>query len=107
MDVRIEADFSEVDKFFEDGEWNVESAMIDAGKNAIEFAESNGNYRDHTLTLRSSNKYDVDRTGLKLYNDAKALNGEYYATFVESKGFDVLSSAALHAERELKDMFEK
>ncbi len=107
MDVRIDADFSDVDNFFDEGTWEVESAMIDAGANAVNYAEANGNYQDHTFTLRRSNKYDVDESGLTLYNDAKSPEGYNYASNVESKGFDVLGNAALNAERELKDKFEQ
>jgi hypothetical protein len=51
--------------------------------------------------LRTSNDYDVDKDGLTLKNEAE------YASFVESKGYDVLSSAALFAEKRLKEEFEK
>ena len=44
---------------------------------------------------------DVDKDGLTLKNEAE------YASFVESKGYDVLSGAALHAEKRLKEEFEK
>ena len=98
MDVR--GDFSDVDKFLKDGEWEVQKKMIDVGKEAVDYAEEHGNYQDHTLTLRTSNKYDVDETGLTLTNEAE------YASYVESKGYDVLSGAALYAEKKLKEEFE-
>jgi len=69
----------------------------------VKYAEEHGDYQDHTLTLRTSNDYDVDKDGLTLKNEAE------YASFVESKGFDVfdvLSSAALYAEKRLKEEFE-
>ena len=53
------------------------------------------------VTLRTSNDYDVNKDGLTLKNEAE------YASFVESKGYDVLSSAALFAEKRLKEEFEK
>lgn len=96
----IDADFSDVDKFFDDGEWEVESAMIDVGDEAVKDAEESGNYQDHTLTLRTSNGYDVDKDGLTLENTAD------YASYVEAKGYDVLSSPALRAEKKLKELFE-
>jgi len=74
---------------------------IDVGDEAVKYAEENGDYQDHTLTLRTSNDYDVDKDGLTLKNEAE------YASFVESKGYDVLSSAALYAEKRLKEEFEK
>ena len=97
----VDADFSDVDQFFRDGEWEVEKKMIDVGDEAVIYAEVNGDYQDHTLTLRTSNDYDVDKDGLTLKNEAE------YASFVESKGFEVLSGAALYAEKRLKEEFEK
>lgn len=107
MDLKCKADFSDVDEFFSDGEWEVEKAMIDAGDNAVKYAEEHGDYQDHTLTLRTSNKFDVEKDRLILYNDATAPNGYPYAAKVESKGYDVLSGAALEAEKELKEKFER
>ena len=106
MDLKCETDFSDVDSFFSDGEWEVEKAMIDVGDNAVKYAEEHGDYQDHPLTLRTSNKFDVEKDRLILYNDATAPNGYQYAAKVESK-HDVLSGAALNAERELKEKFER
>ena len=97
----VDFDFSDVDQFLKDGEWEVQKKMIDIGNEAVKYAEEHGNYQDHTLTLRTSNVYDVDETGLTLKNEAE------YASFVESKGYDVASSAALYAEKRLKEEFEK
>lgn len=52
----VDFDFSDVEKFFDDGKWDVEKKMIDAGDDAVKFAEEHGTYQDHTLTLRTSNK---------------------------------------------------
>lgn len=103
----VDFDFSDVDSFFDEGEWEVEKKMIDEGDEAVKYAEEHGNYQDHTLTLRTSNKYDVDKDGLTLYNDAASPRGYNYASNVESKGYDVLSGAALYAEKQLKEEFEK
>lgn len=105
--VGVDADFSDVEDFFDEGEWEVEKKMIDVGDEAVKYAEEYGNYQDHTLTLRTSNKYDVDKDGLTLYNDAASPKGYNYASNVESKGYDVLSGAALYAEKQLKEEFEK
>ena len=48
----------------------------------------------------------MDKDGLTLYNDAESPKGYNYASNVESKGFDVLSGAALYAEKRLKEEFE-
>jgi hypothetical protein len=100
MDVRCDADFSDVDQYLKDGEWEVQKKMIDVGDEATNYAKRNGNYQDRTGHLRASNDYDVDETGLTLKNEAE------YASFVESKGYDVLSSAALYAEKRLKEEIE-
>ena len=96
----VESDFSDVDQFFDDVEWEVEKGMIDVGDAAVKDAEENGTYQDHTLILRTSNTYDVDKDGLTLENTAD------YASYVEAKGFEVLSGSALRAEKKLKEMFE-
>lgn len=100
MDIRVDADFSDEVQFFGEGEWEVEKAMIDVGDAAVKDAEESGTYQDHTLTLRTSNQFDVDKDGLTLENTAD------YASYVEAKGFDVLGSSALRAEKKLKEMFE-
>lgn len=94
-------DFSDIDKFIEAEKWKVQKKMIDVGDDAVKKAENDGNYEDHTLTLRTSNEYDVDEDGLTLKNTAE------YASYVESKGFEVLSGAALYAEKQLKKEFER
>lgn len=96
----IDSDFSDVDEFFDEGEWEVQKAMIDVGDAAVKDAEESGNYQDHTLVLRTSNGYDVDKDGLTLENTAD------YASYVEAKGFEVLSGSALRAEKKLKEIFE-
>ncbi len=98
--VGVDFDFSDVDDFLNKGEWEVEKKMIDVGDEAVKYAEEHGDYQDRTLILRTSNDYDVDESGLTLKNEAE------YASFVESKGFDVLSGAALYAEKRLKEEFE-
>ena len=62
----VDFDFSDVDSFFNEGEWEVEKKIIDVGDEAVKYAEEHGNYQDHTLTLRTSNDYDVDKDGLTL-----------------------------------------
>ena len=75
--------------------------MKEEGEAFVEDAKATGNYQDHTKHLRESNDYEVNEDGLILKNEAD------YASFVESKGFDVLSGAALYAEKRLKEEFER
>lgn len=95
MDVKF--DFSDVDSFFEQGYAEVKAVEAKVGKEAIDYAVKNGSYQNRTGTLRKSNKYSVDDDGLELRNEAE------YASFVESKGYEVLTGAALYAERRLKE----
>lgn len=103
----VDSNLSDVDVFFDEGEWEVEKKMIDVGDEAVKYAEEHGDYQDHTLTLRTSNEYDVSEDGLTLYNGATSPEGHQYASDVESKGYDVLSGAALFAEKRLKEEFER
>ena len=96
----IDSDFSDVDQFFDDGEWEVEKAMIDVGEAAVKDAKANHTYQNRTGNLEASNNFDVDKDGLTLENTAD------YASYVEAKGFDVLSGPALRAEKKLKEIFE-
>ena len=96
----IDSDFSDVDKFFDDGEWEVEKTMIDVGDDSVKDAKANHTYQNRTGNLEASTGYDVDKDGLTLENTAD------YASYVEAKGFDVLSGSALRAEKKLKEMFE-
>lgn len=97
----VKYDFSDIDDFLSDGEWEVEKAMIDVGDEVIRDAKEHHTYQNHTYNLERSNNFDVDESGLTLTNDAE------YASYVEAKGYDVLSGAALKAESKLKGMFEK
>ena len=101
MDVKF--DFSDVDSFFEQGYAEVKAVEEKVGKEAVDYAVKNGSYRNRTGTLRKSNKYSVTDEGLELKNDAASPKGYTYASNVESKGYEVLSGAALFAEKRLKE----
>lgn len=96
----VEFDFSDVEAFFQQGESEVVAKVSEIGEESIQYAKDNGTYKDRTGTLRQSNDSEADITGLTLKNEAE------YASFVEAKGFEVLSSAALYAEKRLKEEFE-
>lgn len=101
MDVRCEADFSDVEDFLQNGTGEVVAGMKEEGEAFIEDAKATGNYQDHTKHLRESNDYEVDEYGLTLKNEAD------YASFVESKGFEVVGSAALRTLERCKRRFER
>lgn len=83
--------------FFRQGYAEVKAVEDKVGKEAVDYAMKNGSYQNRTGTLRKSNKYSVEDDGLELRNEAE------YASFVESKGYEVLTGAALFAEKRLKE----
>lgn len=93
----VKFDFSDVDSFFEQGYAEVKAVEEKVGKEAVDYAVKNGNYQNRTETLRKSNKYSVEDDGLVIRNDAE------YASHVESKGYEVLTGAAIYAEKRLKE----
>lgn len=103
---RVGFDFSDIDSFFEQGENEIKEVEEKVGKEAVEYAVQHGSYQNRTGTLRKSNKYSVSDEGLELKNDAKSPEGYNYASNVESKGYEVLSGAALFAEKRLKEEIE-
>lgn len=96
----VEFDFSDVDQFFKDGEKEVVGVIDNVKDEAVQYAKDNGNYQDHSGNLRKSNKGEADKTGLTLENETE------YASYVEARGYEVLESAALFAEKRLKEEFE-
>lgn len=99
----VKFDFSDVDSFFEQGTKEVKEIEKKVGEEAVDYAVQHGNYQNRTGTLRKSNEYTINNEGLTLFNGAVSPEGTQYASFVESKGYDVLSGAALHAEKRLKE----
>lgn len=97
MDVTY--DFSDVGTFLLEAESSIEERLEKVGEEAVAYAKENGTYQNRTGNLRRSNKYEVEEDGLLLLNDA------HYASNVEQKGYDVLSGAALFAERRLREEF--
>lgn len=93
----VKFDFSDVDSFFEQGYTEVKAVEEKVGKEAVNYAIEHGSYQNRTGTLRKSNKYSVQDDGLELRNEAE------YASFVESKGYEVLTGAVLFAEKRLKE----
>lgn len=93
------SEFTGLGDFMDELEREVLDVMDSVGREAVDYAKEHGNYQDRTGKLRSSNKYKVDDEGLTLYNDAD------YASYVEQRGYDVFSGAALYAEKRLREEF--
>lgn len=101
----VKYDFSDVDEFFQKGMREVEQVEKARAQEAVDYAKQIGTYQDRTGTLRNSNKFEVDESGITLYNDAQSPQGHNYASNVESKGYNVLSGAALYLEKKLREDF--
>lgn len=94
------ADFRDVHAAMREMKRKVRSVMSQVGREAVDYAVEHGSYHDVTGHLRSSNKAEVEGDKLKVYNDAE------YAAEVEARGYEVVSGAALFAEKRLKEIFE-
>lgn len=95
----IEHDFSDVEAFFNEGYTELDSIIDSVGQEAVDYAKQNGSYQNRTGELRKSNVAKVDK-GLVLENSKE------YASYVEAKGFDVLSGAILYAHKRLEEEIE-
>lgn len=124
-----------VDKAIEDAfnKWYHDSAvkLAKAGELLVQKAISEGNYIDQTGNLRSSIGYLVTKdnqvfeqyfsgneagkiTQEKAYNHARGrkgivlivIAGMNYATYVESRGYNVITSAEMIADRLITELLE-
>lgn len=94
----IKCDFSDIYKAIEAKRFEVKHKLVEIGQRAVERAKETGNYHDVTGRLRASNKYEVTDKGLRIYNDCP------YAADVESRGLNVISTAALEAVAEVEKL---
>lgn len=95
MRLKVKTDAGAISKALDDFEKGMKATLQEVGKRAVEYAVENGEYHNVTGRLRRSNKYEVTRNGLRIYNDAP------YAEEVQNRGLDVINGAALYAESEL------
>lgn len=93
----IEKDFNDVDAFLSGIEEAVEAVCGRVGQKGVEYAREHGAYHDVTGRLRRSNYYEASPDGLVLGNSAP------YAAEVEARGHDVVSGAALYAQKLLRE----
>lgn len=93
-------DFSDIEKGIDDFQKEVNSAFVSEGEEFVDDARKTGSYQDRTGHLRASNYYKAEKDGIEFGNSAD------YASYVESKGYEVSTSAALRAIERLKMRFE-
>lgn len=127
----IKTDVSGIDEAFREFDEAITDGMISAASEGTERARESGTYQNRTFRLRNANGYAVLRDGkikkmevignnpeskdktenyLTYGNNPKdgivLANGMEYASYVESRGFNVLGSEAIGTEAELKEKFE-
>lgn len=132
--MKVDADFSGLDKFLAEAENEIKQGMIEVAHAGIDYAKKHGKYKNHTHNLRSAPGAAVvmDEKIVDMYVPAEAghqeakektenlllygkrpkngiilADGMEYASFVESKGYDVLSGGTLHTEAEAQKKFSK
>lgn len=125
MQVTINIDFQKIKEQY------IEKAVqkfIEVGEECIKEARDNGSYQDQSGNLRNSvgycvllngevkgqkvshlNKKTIDEVSQKYPKDLVLIvvAGMNYAVYVEVKGYNVLSSAELKAEKILKTVFRR
>lgn len=132
--MKIEAKLTGLGEFKELIQSNVKEAMIEAGEEALQVQKVESDYLNHTHNLRNAPGYAVvvngeevarnvpadgahgeseTKTNKTLDNADKSgtgviiADGMEYASFVSSKGYDVLDSALLHASKVLNEKSQK
>ena len=127
--MKIEKDISDLTKFIDGIEEEVVDFMDEKAREAVKLQQIEADYRNHTWNLRSSLGYAVTYNGKEKrrfignqnHTDPtagveanKALNevnkagtsivfadGMFYASFVSSKGYDVIDTAESYLTKEL------
>lgn len=132
--MKVDANFSGLDEFLAEAENEIKEGMIEVAHQGVDFAKTHGEYKNHTHNLHSAPGAAVvmDEKIVDMYVPAEAghqeakektenlllygkrpkngiilADGMEYASFVESKGYDVLSGGALHTEAEAQKKFSK
>lgn len=132
--MKTDADFSGLDEFLSEAGEEIRKGMIEAAHKGVDYAKKHGEYKNHTHNLRSAPGAAVVMDGeivdmyvpaepghqearqktenLLIYgsrpeNGIIIADGMEYASHVESKGCDVISGGALHAEAEAQKKFGK
>lgn len=127
--MRFKGNISGLDALIKQIDEKSDAVLTEVGRDACRLAQQDGNYQDRTFNLRNGNGYCIVRDGdvvkmevisdgshpeavqktenLLLYaskpEDGLYLaNGVDYASFVESKGYEVLMSKKLYAARQIK-----
>lgn len=122
----VKGDASGLDELQQQIEDAYFNKLIEIGRDAIRYAQQNGEYKNHTWNLRNAPGFCIVRNGkivhlevgddgghpeaktntenLLIYSEHPQdglylADGMFYASFVESKGYDVLRNAINYARK--------
>ena len=129
--MKIKKDIRDLDKFIDGIEKEVVDYFDGHAREAVNIQQQNANYLNHTWNLRSSIGYVVTYAGkekVRFIGDQNAIywdardsankmldkadkpntgvvfgDGMFYASFVSSKGYDVIDSAELYLRKILTE----
>lgn len=126
--MKIEAKLTGLDELKGLIQSNVKEAIVEAGEEAVQYQKQESDYLNHTFDLRNAPGYAVTIDGEEVarnvpadgeHGEAEAktnktldkadksgtglilADGMEYASFVSAKGYDVLDSGLLHADKVL------
>lgn len=132
--MKINVDLSGLDEFLEEAKNEIRQGMVEVARDGVEYSKATGNYQNHTHNLRSAagaatvlegeivdmyvpsepghEKAKEKTENLLIYgkhpqNGIVLADGMEYASYVESKGYSVISQGALHIEIEANKKFGK
>ena len=132
--MKIDVDLSGLDEFLEEAKNEIKRGMVEVARDGVEYSKATGNYQNHTHNLRSApgaatvldgeivdmyvpsgpghEKAKEKTENLLIYgkrpqNGIILADGMEYTSYVESKGYKVISQGALHIEREAQKKFSK
>ena len=128
--INIKVDYSGIDEEMRKAEKQLYAEVINTltniGEMYISEARTNGNYTDQTGNLRNAHSYIVYHNGervagcigrpetLRMFEQLKKHEGWQfmvgdgmdYASYVESRGYDVCTSAFMLVERLIREKFK-
>ena len=132
--MKVDIDLSGLDEFLDEVKEEIKQGMVEVAREGVDYSKVTGNYQNHTHNLRSApgaatvldggivDMYVPSEPGheaakrktenLLIYgkrpeNGIILADGMEYASYVESKGYRVISQGALHIEAEANKKFSK
>ena len=132
--MKIDVDLSGLDEFLDEVKDEIKQGMVEVAREGVDYSKATGNYQNHTHNLRSApgaatvldgeivDMYVPSEPGheeakektenLLIYgkrprNGIVLADGMEYASYVESKGYRVISQGALHIEKKANEKFSK